>query len=89
MFSHIKARVSPIMLAKKNVPFKVIRELSFLVTPTISQLIDPKVKQIYPASTIPKAIRNAPKILAIVPVHAILFIISLCGKGLGLGLIVP
>lgn len=77
------------MLATKNVAFKIIRELSFLTIPTKSQDIDPKVKQIYPDNTIPKAIRNAPKMLAIVPVHAILFIISLCGKGLEADLILP
>ena len=62
------------MLATKNVPFKVIRDLSFLDNPTISHEIDPKVKQAYPASTIPKAIKNAPKIEATVPIQAILFI---------------
>ena len=77
------------MLATKNVPFRVIKELSFLTIPTISHETEPIEKQIYPDNTIPNAIKNAPIIEAIVPSHAILFIVSLYGKGLEADLILP
>lgn len=63
------------MLATKKVPFKTIKGLSFPVNPTYNQETDPKLKQIYPSRTIPKAIKNAPSMLEIVPNQEIYLII--------------
>lgn len=52
--------------------FNTINGLSRLTMPTITQEIDPKVKQIKAIKVTPNAIRKAPRMLAIVPIHAII-----------------
>lgn len=65
------------MLAMKKVLFKTINGLSFPVNPTYNQDNDPKLKQVYPILAYPKAIKNAPSILEIVPNQEIYLIIIL------------
>ena len=67
------------MLATKNVEFKIINGLSFLASPTINQLIDPKLKKMYPAKIKPNATRKAPTMLVRVPKYASFFIVPLNG----------
>ena len=63
------------MFAKKNVPFKTISELSFLIMPTINHETEPTIKKQYPIKNNLLATTKAPIMLDIVPNHEILFII--------------
>jgi hypothetical protein len=65
----------PRILAKKNVPLRVINDLSFLENPTINQDNEPIIKKQYPRKNNFEATINAPIMEAIVPSQEILFII--------------
>ncbi len=63
------------MLATKNVAFRVSKAESFAMNPIASQHKEPTQKRGYPICTKPKAIKNAPAMLATVPTQETNFFI--------------